>query len=85
MDRSGLIYFTKTETVRAFVYAHGNDKISTMIILIAIILLIVLGIYYIGTLDFEVGTGYTEEKNQAREVEYTVTKKGEADDTKLIE
>ena len=41
--------------------------------------------YYIITLDFEVGTGFTEEKKQAREVEYTIVKTEDIDDTKLIE
>ena len=44
-----------------------------MIILIFIVaVLIAFGIYYLTTLDFEVGSGFSERKTQAKEVEYTV-------------
>jgi len=42
--------------------------------LIIIIILVVLGIYYVTTLDFEIGSGVSEEKLRAKEVEYTVHK-----------
>jgi len=42
--------------------------------LIGITLLIGLGIYYVTTLDFEVGSGISEEKSQAKEAEYVVAK-----------
>jgi len=56
-----------------------------MLILLVIVFLIGLGLYYVTTLDFKVGNGFTEEKNQAREVKYTVVKKEDANSTKLIE
>ena len=43
-----------------------------MLILIFIVAVIVLGIYYVTTLDFEIGSGFSERKTQAKEVEYTV-------------
>ncbi len=45
-----------------------------MLGLIIIIILVVLGIYYLTTLDFEIGSGVSEEKLQAKEGEYTVHK-----------
>ncbi len=44
-----------------------------MLGLIIIIILVVLGIYYLTTLDFEIGSGVSEEKLQAKEGEYTVS------------
>jgi len=40
--------------------------------LIVIAFLVGLGIYYVTTLDFEIGSGISEEKAQAKEAEYTV-------------
>jgi len=45
-----------------------------MIGLIIFILIISFGIYYVITLDFEIGSGVSEEKLRAKEVEYTVHK-----------
>ena len=56
-----------------------------MFLLLAIIFLTGLVLYYVTTLDFEVGDGFTEEKKQAREVKYTVVKKEDANNSKLIE
>ena len=42
--------------------------------LIGITFLILLGIYYVTTLDFEIGSGVSEEKKKAKEAEYTVHK-----------
>lgn len=44
-----------------------------MIGLIIIAFIIALWIYYATTLDFEVGSGVSEEKLRAKEVEYTVS------------
>ena len=44
-----------------------------MIILIFIIAgLVAFGIYYLITLDFEIGSGFSERKSRAKEAEYTV-------------
>ena len=56
-----------------------------MFLLLAIIFLIGFVLYYVTTREFEVGTGFTEEKKQAREVKYTVVKKEDSNSTKLIE
>jgi len=56
-----------------------------MLLLLAIVFLVGLGLYYVTTLDFKIGDGFTEEKKQAREVKYTVVKKEDANSTKLIE
>lgn len=40
--------------------------------LLGISLLIFIGIYYVTGLDFEIGTGFSEEKSQAKEGKYTV-------------
>ena len=56
-----------------------------MLILLAIAFLIGLGVYYVTILDFEVGTGFTEEKKQAREAEYTIVKREDTNITKFIE
>ncbi len=42
--------------------------------LIIIIILVGFGVYYLITLDFEIGSGISEEKSQAKEGEYTVNK-----------
>lgn len=42
-----------------------------MIKLLALSILIGLGVYYVTKLDFEWGTGISEEKRKAREAEYT--------------
>ncbi len=56
----------------------ANYNISCIIFcmfgLIIIIILVVLGIYYVTTLNFEIGSGVSEEKSQAKEGEYTVHK-----------
>jgi len=44
-----------------------------MLELIGITLIIGFGIYYVTTLDFEVGSGISEEKSQAKEAKYTIT------------
>jgi hypothetical protein len=54
-----------------------------MLILIIIAVLVGLAIYYVTTLDFQIGTGFTEEKSKAREVKYTVVQK-ENTDKKLL-
>jgi len=41
--------------------------------LLGIALIIGLGIYYVTTLDFEIGSGFSEKKKQAKEGEYTST------------
>lgn len=56
-----------------------------MFVLLAIIFLTGLVLYYVTTLDFEIGDGFTEEKKQAREAKYIVVKKVDANSTKLIE
>ena len=56
-----------------------------MFVLLAIIFLTGLVLYYVTTLDFEIGDGFTEEKKQAREATYTVVKKEDTNSTKLIE
>lgn len=43
-----------------------------MFTLIAIIALVGLGIYYVTTLDFEVGDGFTEVSGKAKKVKHTV-------------
>ncbi|MBL7045367.1 MAG: hypothetical protein ISR98_02095 [Parcubacteria group bacterium] len=48
-----------------------------MFILIIAILGIGFGLYYITTIDFEVGDGFSEEKKGARDVDYKVTEKEE--------
>lgn len=60
-----------------------------MIGIILVIIIIVLLILYLTGLPFELGTGFTEEKNKAREGEYTVVDKKKAEkgnsDVKLLE
>lgn len=56
-----------------------------MLLLLAIIFFIGFVLYYVTTLEFEVGTGFTEEKKQAREVQYTIVKKENENSVKLIE
>ena len=56
-----------------------------MLLLLVIIFLIGFVLYYVTTLEFEAGDGFTEEKKQAREVKYTIVKKEDANSTKLIE
>ena len=41
-------------------------------------------ILYVLNLDFEIGTGFSEEKKKAREAEYTISKKEENSPTKLL-
>lgn len=59
-----------------------------MIGIIALIIIVVLLIFYLTGLPFEVGTGFTEEKNKAREGEYTVADKKKtkaiSDEQKLL-
>ena len=55
-----------------------------MLTLLAIAAFIVAGIYFLSKLDFEIGTGFTEAKKQAREGEFSVVEKKE-EETKLIE
>ncbi len=43
-----------------------------MIGLIILTIIIGFGIYYVITLDFEIGSGVSEEKSKAKEVEYTI-------------
>ncbi len=43
-----------------------------MIGLIILTIIIGFGIYYVITLDFEIGSGVSEEKSQAKEAEYMV-------------
>lgn len=43
-----------------------------MLPLIIIIILIGLGLYYITSIDFEVGDGFTEMKKRARNVDYKI-------------
>jgi len=43
-----------------------------MLGLIILTLFIGLGIYYVTKLDFEIGSGISEEKSQAKEAKYTV-------------
>jgi hypothetical protein len=44
-----------------------------MVGLIVLTIIVGLGIYYVTTLDFEVGTGISEEKKKAKEVKYMVS------------
>ena len=53
-----------------------------MFILIAVILVVGLVLYYITTIDFEVGDGFTEIKKKARDVDYEVVNKKE--DKKML-
>lgn len=51
-----------------------------MVGLIVIAFFVALGIYYVTTLDFEIGSGFSEDKSKAKDVEYTesdVTRKTE--------
>ncbi|MBT3283010.1 hypothetical protein HN375_02540 [bacterium] len=48
-----------------------------MFILIIAILAIGLGLYYITTIDFEVGDGFSEMKKGVRDVDYKVIDKEE--------
>ncbi|GMQ95131.1 MAG: hypothetical protein BMS9Abin13_242 [Patescibacteria group bacterium] len=50
-----------------------------MLFLIVIAFVVGLLIYYVLSLDFEAGTGFTEAKKKAREVEYTVVSKDRKD------
>ena len=52
---------------------------------LVIIVFVLAGILYVLNLDFEVGTGFSEEKRKAREAEYKMTEKGENKPQKLIE
>ena len=56
-----------------------------MFLLLIIIFFVGFVLYYVTTLDFEVGTGFTEEKKQARKVKYTTVKKENENSVKLIE
>jgi hypothetical protein len=38
------------------------------------------GIYHVTTMDFEIGTGFTEKKRKARDAEYTIVERGEKAD-----
>ena len=40
--------------------------------LIIITFIVILAIYYVTTLDFEIGSGISEKKSQAKEAEYTI-------------
>ena len=40
--------------------------------LIILTIIVGFGIYYVTTLDFEIGSGISEEKSQAKDAEYTV-------------
>ena len=58
-----------------------------MHVLIIIALVLGLLIYYVLNLDFEIGTGFTEEKKNIREGKYRIidTKKKDVDsETKLL-
>ena len=48
-----------------------------MFTLIFIAAVIIFGIYYVTTLDFEIGSGFSERKARAKEAEYTVLKQKE--------
>ena len=57
-----------------------------IIIIIGIIIIVGLIILYLTSIDFEMGTGFTEEKNKAREGEYMVIEKKKLPkETKLLE
>ena len=60
-----------------------------MIGIIILIIIVVLLILYLTDLPFELGTGFTEQKNKAREGEYTVVDKEKIeegnDGVKLLE
>jgi hypothetical protein len=49
-----------------------------MFILIIAILAIGLGLYYITTMDFEVGDGFSEMKKNMHDIDYKVVEKEEA-------
>jgi hypothetical protein len=51
-----------------------------MIPLIIFTALILYGIYHVTTMDFEIGTGFTEKKKKARDAEYTIVERGEKAD-----
>lgn len=42
-----------------------------MFILLTIALLVAFGIYYVTTLDFKIGSGFSEDKSHAKDVDYT--------------
>jgi len=44
-----------------------------MLELLGIAFIVGLGIWYVTTIDFEIGSGISEEKNKAKEGEYTST------------
>jgi putative exporter of polyketide antibiotics len=52
---------------------------------ILIIALVLAAIVYVLNLDFEIGTGFSEEKRKAREAKYKMTEKAENKPPKLIE
>ena len=55
-----------------------------MNILILIALVVGGAIYYVMKLDFEIGSGFSEEKNKAREAEYTVVDSDAKSEKKLL-
>lgn len=58
-----------------------------MFALITITFFVGLGLYYITGLDFEVGTGFTEMKKKARDVDYEVVDKenSKQEDQKMLQ
>jgi len=46
-----------------------------MFTLIGIIIAIIFFIWYVTTIDFVIGNGFTEKKKKAKDVEYTETSK----------
>ena len=51
-----------------------------MVTLIIIAILVIWGIYYVTTLDFEVGSGISERKASAKDAEYTIRDATEHDE-----
>lgn len=56
-----------------------------MLALITIIFFVGLGLYYITGIDFEVGTGFTEMKKNAREADYEVVDKEKDENKKMLQ
>ena len=54
-----------------------------MVGLIILAFIIGLGIYYVTTLDFEIGSGISEDKSKAKDVEFTVSDEDSDEDKKI--
>lgn len=47
--------------------------------------LVLFGIYYVTTMDFEIGSGFSEEKRKAKDAEYSVKQGPDENSPKLEE